>query len=246
MVKIVANIISKGTETNSDCKGYMALTEKIDNVRYIIPVSHEVSELLRLHSDSLMIKKNLPLNKIILSRFQLIPALFFSNNHIDVNSKILVCGIGCVGFATLVELSKRLFKKVSYCSSKTFNEFNFTKHDEQCGFLNYDVIIDCTGKEEMLEKIIKNCSERTTIVLLGTPRTDPKISLLDVHRRNLKILGGHELHGYSIKDRQTIFDEIVDWNSTNKNDYKKYVQYLDTGTAIKEAQFNNIYAIMLK
>ena len=223
----------------------MAITEQVDNFRYILPIAHNIEQVDHLPPQRLRVSRDLDLAQIAVCRFRLISALFLKNHTLDIHSKILIIGYGCVGYACHEELKSRGFEKISvltrhkkllkinYVDSKVLNKNNF------------DTIIDTTGNSDAINQVITNMQPRQTLVLLGTPRQSPNIDLLQVHRLNLTIIGAHELNGYSDAYRQQAFDEVVTNVYNNKIKYNDVVEEINQHIEDIEAN-KKIYTVIRK
>lgn len=241
-MKIEANIISWGTESQSNSNGYMAITEIINKKRYILPIEHYVQNVDKIPNGSLIVKKEISLEQIAISRFMLITSLFLERYPIKKKSSILILGCGCVGYACIKELHRRGFSNiVLYEKNDKYKKFLHTKIINNLNEIkNYNYIIDTTGSDNILSKILNliNCFQ--TLILLGTPRKGPYIDLLQIHRKNLSILGAHELSGYSNKVRQKTFDKIIRYNFMNKEKFTDVCNKCDQKNKLR----TSIYTIM--
>ena len=210
-MKITANIVSKGTEISSGCKGYMALTENVDGVKYLLPITRDVKCVNELPTGFLTINKKLSLEQIAVARFTLIPYLFFKRTKFKKNKKICIIGTGCVGFATLLCLKQLGYQNVFYASRNKFKKYfpKFINLERNYrNFKDFDIVVDATGNNNVIHNVIETASPFTTIVLLGTPRDDIKFSSLLIHRKNLNIFGAHELSGFSDEKRRKAFCKV--------------------------------------
>lgn len=209
-IKIEYNIKSRGTERNYYSDGYIAISEIVGKKRYILPISHSISEIATLPSNCLWTKANVNIYKVAMARFSLISMLFLNKRKLPKSAKILVIGCGCVGFGLLFNLKYLKYKYVTYSSRHkgVFKDFVWKRIDNVM-WEEYDIIIDATGENDIIETAVEKCEKHAIIVLLGTPRNNPQISMLMVHRKNLSILGAHELNGYTNHQRQTIFNKTL-------------------------------------
>lgn len=149
-----------------------------------------------------------------------------NNKIIKKRSNILITGLGNVGIGTLFELIKRGRKKITIFlrnenKKKIIEEINH-KYKMKIEIINnidklekFDTIIDATGSKEVLENIINNINTHTNLVLMGTPRDGPDINLLYIHRKNIKVIGAHEINGIKEKERQEIFSKTLRFCSKN-------------------------------
>lgn len=250
-MKIIANIISKGTERQGGGSGYMAITERLHGRRFIMPISHDVFEVCESEIDSscLKVKKDISLSTLTVCRFQLIPGLFFSKHNLNKNGKIVVVGMGGVGFAILLELERLGYKNVSFYSSKQLKQFSdkvrYNSIEE--AVKNNDYIIEATGEEMVVKTILSAMLPFSTLILFGTPRTDPSAGLLGIHRKNIAVVGAHEITGYSFAYRQKIFDRIINYYSSNPNIlFDGLVEKISYSKQIQFDKLKNIFALMVK
>ena len=243
-MNIQYNIVSHGTESQGNSDGYMAVSEDINGSRFILPIPHKKTNCDDMKG-SLQIKKDLSIEKITVARFGLISQLFVDNYKLAKNKKILVVGIGCVGFACVQILKLNNYKYVYYTDKSNANITEAEMIDNnKVNYHDFDVIIEATGKIDVLNKIIRECKIMSTIILLGTCREAGGIEPLLVHRKNLKILGAHELSGYTDKHRQKEFDKVVKLISKSKNDFKKVVSFVDKNQRDKLKR-TSIYTVLV-
>lgn len=223
------SIISRGTEKESHSKGYMAVTYcDAHKKRKILLVPHGVRKSYA-STNCLNIKDNVSIEKIAFSRFQLISAMMYKKNrsYFDKKKDILVIGSGSVGLTACMELARQGHKKIFLLSRKD-KKINLFKKIYGVDFKlihnfkdikKFSCIIDATGNSNVLRKIINLCVPFSTIFILGTPRKNSKVDSLMIHRKNIRLIGSHEIFGVTNKERDDLFDEIIKEN-------KKYPQYL--------------------
>ena len=241
-MKVEYNLISRGTESQSDCNGYMAISEKVDGKRYILPIEHSVQNINSVITGSLTVKKQLSISQIAVARFMLISKLFLERIKIKKDEHILVVGCGCVGFSLLEYLRLNGYTNIGFVSKNVkYKKFK----QENNSFDEYSWIFDCTGKNFAIEDIFTKCKPMTNIVLMGTPREKPNIDLLTVHRKNLIIYGAHELTGFDSKKRQYAFDKIVNTLSAEGEKYEDICEFVKDKSQIN-AKCEKIYFIIKK
>lgn len=209
-MRIEYNIFSRGTETDSNSTGYMAISELVGGKRYIMPIGHNIDICEEIPDGSIEIKSNASVYQIAFARFALISKLLLNRCKFSKKSKILVCGCGCVGYALLFNLKQMGFNNVIFTSrhQTIFNEYQWIDI-KNIDFSQYEIIFDTTGANEIIESILDRCAPLSTIVLLGTHRHAPQIDILRIHRKNLVLMGAHELFGYSNNIRQKTFDQVL-------------------------------------
>lgn len=221
--EIEYSIISRGTEKNGS-KGYMSVTKKIDDTRYLLVQDHKEKYIKNL-KDKLNCY-NYDINNIAFSRFELIPSLVLNRNTFSDN--ILLCGLGNIGITTLVYLLDNDYKKIDIYINDLSNylidglEILKKIYKINIALINkidkeYNTYIDTTGVSSVLEKIFENISYNKDIFLIGTPRENKfLIDPLLIHRNNLRIIGGHEIRGINKKIRQDTFKKLLETNKEKK------------------------------
>lgn len=241
-MKIEYNLISRGTELQSDCEGYMAISEMIDGKRYILPLKHSVKNTDLVIDGSLIVKKQLSIYQIAVARFMLISKLFLDRIKIKKNERILVVGCGCVGFSLLEYLYLNGYTNARFVSKN----IKYTKFNEEKNSIEgYSWIFDCTGNNSAIKSILTKCQPMTNIVLMGTPREKPDVDLLAIHRKNLIVFGAHELTGFDSKKRQNAFDKIVNILSMKDEKYEDICEFVKNKSQIS-VKCNKIYFIIKK
>ena len=205
------SIVSIGTEKYGS-GGYISISEIVHNKRYIVPLNHDI-DIISDVKEALVVPSELSIELIALSRFQLIPSLARNIQWKEI-SNALVIGGGALGFATYLELKRNNIKKVELVSRRDALRKKYEANFEICDWLNvnwqeYDTFFECTGESENIKQIFENISYSSSIYLLGTPREGPYVNVLDIHRKNLKVIGAHELNGVPQKKRQEFLSEIT-------------------------------------
>lgn len=211
-VKIEYSIISRGTEKYNHC-GYMSITENVDNYRYIVNCDHNELEST-IKENSLKFDDKHSISNVVISRFELIVSLCLEKCTID--DDIIIFGLGNLGFATLLYLLKKGYKRITVFSNKKENVKDLErKFDAKITIVNklskdYCTYIDCTGSSEILKLIFEKIGFMKKIFILSTPR-DSKflIDPLLINRKNLLIVGGHEFNGISNEIRNNKFSKIL-------------------------------------
>ena len=225
-VSIEYSIVSRGTERYNNC-GYMAISKIYNSNRYILNVDHNVKSAI-LNENDLKAKSCYDIENIVFSRFQLITALTFERIKYRINDDILLLGLGNIGISCLLYLLDNNFKNITvYVRNKSDNVFNLlklvkSKYNVDINVISdfnykYDTYIDTTGDSFVLNNVFNNSDFKNTIIILSTPRDEKYlISPLMINRKNLTVIGGHELNGINVNHRQYIFEKILEVNKTKK------------------------------
>lgn len=246
-VSIEYSIVSRGTEKYNNC-GYMAISKIYDSNRYILNVDHNVKEAI-LNTGYLTAKSCYDIENIVFSRFQLITALTFERIKYRINDNILILGLGNIGLSCLMYLLDNKFKNISiYVRSKNDKILNLLKliklqYNVDINIISelnhsyqYNTYIDTTGDSSVLKNIFDYANFNSTIIILSTARDDKYlISPLTINRKNLVVVGGHELNGIDNKNRQYMFEKIL---KINKN--KKFLKDFINEYTFSEEKLNEI------
>lgn len=225
-VSIEYSIVSRGTEKYNNC-GYMAISKIYNSNRYILNVDHNVKDAI-LNTNCLKAKSCYDIENIVFSRFQLITALTFERIKYRINDKILLLGLGNIGMSCLLYLLDNNFKNITiYVRNKSDKVFNLlklikSKYNVDINVISnfnykYDTYIDTTGSSLVLNNVFNNSDFNNTIIILSTPRDEKYlISPLMINRKNLTVIGSHELNGINANHRQYIFEKILEFNKSKK------------------------------
>ena len=221
-IKIEYTIISRGTEKYGS-KGYMGITEVIDKKRYFVLANH-YEEYVKSFKDSFCFNDKYDIENIVLSRFELIPKLSFDNKLDFIKERILIYGLGNVGAATLIYLLDLGYKEIDvliknnktkmvYLINYLNKKYNANIKSRSMLMGQYSTYIDATGSSNALESIFEDIPNNSTVIFLGTPRESKYlIDPLDIHRKNLRIFGGHELNGHTWNERNEAFLKLLEQN----------------------------------
>lgn len=225
-LSIEYSIVSRGTEKYNNC-GYMAISKIYNSNRYILNVDHNVKNAT-LNANCLKAKSCYDIENIVFSRFQLITALTFERIKYRINDDILILGLGNIGIGCLLYLLDNNFKNITiYVRNKNDKMFNLLKlvklkYNEDINIISnfnykYDTYIDTTGDSLVLSNIFNNSDFNSAIIILSTPRDEKYlISPLMINRKNLTVIGGHELNGINVNHRQYVFEKTLEVNKTKK------------------------------
>ena len=226
-VKTEYSIISRGTEKYSK-HGYMGISYPLMNKQYILDIDHGILES-EINDHVLEFDANkYSLSNIAVARFELISRMVLERYHLKDN--ILILGFGNLGFTTLLSLLKNGYQNISvFMRNKQKNlkiiqeiedmldiKIKFTDKIDD----SYRTYIDTTGSSNVIQNIFEVVSSLKEIVILSTPR-DSKylIDPLIINRKNLIVIGGHELNGIDKKWRNNVFNIILEENLS----YEKYL-----------------------
>lgn len=243
--EIEYSIISRGTE-KSGSKGYMAISKKIDGNRYLLVQNHYEKNIISF-KDSLNCY-NYDIYVIALSRFMLIPSLTLNRNRFK--DKVIIIGFGNIGLSTLIYLLDNNYKNIEILTNNTNDYIDFgikllsKKYDAKLRLVDkinkeYNTYIDTTGSSEAIRSIFDNIKYDKDIFLIGTPRESKYlIDPLLIHRNNLRVIGCHELNGYSIDERNNTFKELLDKNK-EKDFINKLIKISKYEEGIIEKKLDN-------
>lgn len=235
-------VVSRGTEKYGS-QGYIGITTPIEDKRLLV-LSKHFDKYIDTYKDSFEIPIKYTIENIAISRFELMGALTLKPILNLIDDNILIIGLGNLGFTVLLYLLENEYKNITIITNnikdyqtsaiKTLNEeykanIKFTDNYN----INYGTYIEATGNSNIIKKIIETASNLSNIILLGVPREEEYlINPLDINRRNLRIIGGHELNGHSIKERDSLFKELLEIN--DKKNLKKFVNIYREKEGIRE------------
>lgn len=212
LLKRKYSIVSKGTERGTGSPGYMNVAVN-DDETIISPYGHFKDKYIFDREKSLVVRGCYSPEVISLSRFQLISALVLDRVNQGSN-EILIIGFNSLAIGLTNELDRlsltnyEIYSNRSNILQKIYKQFNFVESIKD----KYDLYIDCSGKSINIHSIINVAKCLSTVILIGTPRDEGEIGLLKVHRKNLIIIGGHELNGFSQDQRNEMFKMVVKAN----------------------------------
>ena len=233
MYKKVCSILSRGTEKGGNSEGYMWVGSEINSQEYIIaPVPHDIQSLDDFVQGSLRCGTKNDVNLISFCRFALMSNILLQSNKAildDKKVKVAIIGAGAVGIAACYEFFRFGFKNVSIVYkekhlnrvsllSSAINRVCLDKFNPK----DYGIIVDATGNSNAILNIVQNSLPRTKIFLLGVPFDNPNIGLLDFYRKNLILIGCHELR-ISSQERQALFSQLLDDYSVSNINFSDYV-----------------------
>ena len=228
-MKIKYSILSRGTEKYVG-HGYMAISEPKDGKQYIFDLDHNI-----LDTNSMKNKLSFPskfsINNIVFSRFELISELLF--RRVIIQDNILICGLGSVGIACLINLLEHGYKNISIYSKNSVHNLELIEKMYEVKLLqvnkiddSYKSYVELTGDSLVLKTIIESVSFLKDIVILSTLRDqDYFIDPLTINRKNLIIYGGHEFVGYSEEFRNKVFNDLLRSNIKIENLIKYFISY---------------------
>ena len=217
IVKTKYSIVSRGTEKYSK-HGYMGISEPVLDKQYILDIDHGVLES-ELNDHVLEFKANTySLSNIAVSRFELISRILLERYKVKDN--ILILGFGNIGFTCLMSLLKLGYKNINVFTRNTSVNINplEDKFKTKVNFVHkiddtYVTYIDTTGSSDIIQEVIEQSSSLKDIIILSTPRESKYlIDPLIINRKNLTIIGGHELNGIAKVWRNNLFKKILKEN----------------------------------
>lgn len=245
-LKLEYSIISRGTEKYCS-KGYMGVSEIIEGKRYFVLANH-YDEYVKSYKDAFVIDASFNIETITLSRFELITKLALKGKEDFLQKNFLICGFGNIGFATLLYLLKKGYKKIDILVKGTDKRYEKAVNKLNCQYnseialvneiIQYNTYIEATGSSKVIKEIIEKSVPNASLFLLGTPRECKyAFNPLEIHRKNINVFGGHELNGHSFEERNEIFLNLLVEN--NKLQLKDYV-------SIYEAQEDVVNKVLEK
>ena len=134
-----------------------------------------------------------------------------NRSNLNIDSKVAVCGLGCIGFSVVTLLSYFGYKNIIAVDLhnlrvKNANALNAVKaYDDWVSFAdalkkfhgeeevfgipvsNTDVFIDCTGNHKLISEIINFSKKHTRIVITGLHQEQASIDFRSVLMRELEI-----------------------------------------------------------
>lgn len=222
------SIVSRGTEKYNN-HGYMSVSEKVGPYKYILNIDHGIKET-SLSNDFMKFKSIYGIENVAFSRFQLITALMYRKHKNEINDNIFILGLGNIGISCLFYLIDNNYKNITvyvkditmYMTNlvsiikKNYNiEIKIITSLEKISL--YDTFIDTTGSSVILKYVFENIDFNKSIIILSTPRDESyHISPLAINRKNLTIIGGHELNGIDSEDRNKLFEKLLKINEEKK------------------------------
>lgn len=235
-------VVSRGTEKYGS-QGYIGITTPIDNKRLLV-LSKHFDKYIDTYKDSFEIPIKYTIENIAISRFELMGVLTLKPILNLIKDDILIIGLGNLGFTTLLYLLENKYKNISIIT-KTTKDFHINtinklnkEYNSNIKFTNnyssnYNTYIEATGNSEVIENIIETARNLSNIILLGVPREEKYlINPLDINRKNLRIIGGHELNGHTLNEREKLFKELLESNSNRS--LEEFVNIYNENDGIRE------------
>ena len=224
-------VVSRGTE-KAGSKGYIGIT-KIENNKRLLVLAKHFDKYIDTYKDSFEIPAQYSIENIAISRFELMGAITIKPILNIIKDNILIIGLGNIGFTAMLYLLENNYKNISIITNKiekyqaeAIDSLN-KEYNSNIKFVDnydfdYDTYIEATGCSEVIKNIVETAPNLSKIILLGVPREEKYlINPLDINRKNLMFIGGHELNGHTIEERRKIFEELLKINS--KKDLKSFV-----------------------
>ena len=170
-LKIEYTIISRGTEKYGS-KGYMGISEVKKGKRYFVLSKHYEKEVQTL-KDSFEFDDFYSIENITLSRFEIIPKISLDNKKDFINERIIICGLGNVGFASLIYLLDLGYKEIDVLINNNekyvnnaimqLNQIYKANINVVTTLSTYNTYIEATGKSNIIKEIIENITENSSI-----------------------------------------------------------------------------------
>ena len=224
--------VSRGTEKYGS-KGYIGIT-RANNGKRLLVLSKHSDKYIDTYKDSFEFSSKYSIENIVVSRFELMSAITLKPMLNFINDSILIVGLGNLGFSAMLYLLENKYKNISIITNN-IQKYQITaieklnkEYKANIKFIsdykeNYDTYIEATGSSKVIKDIIENAQNLSKIILLGVPREEQYlINPLEINKKNLRIIGGHELNGYSIEERREIF-----YNLLRNNEEKELKQYVN-------------------
>ena len=231
------SIISRGTERKGR-KGYMAISERtVDGNRVIVPQNHGGGKVYV--DDTCLVCPDINITNLVVMRFQLIALLAIKTIKSNEIKRACVFGSGAVGFATVIECFRLGIDAVLVSKKKYIDNHFATIEFENLEIEKYDLLIDCTGSYNVLDYIIFNCSQNSTILLIGVPPEKCIFDIHIIHKKNLQLIGGHEINGINWTVRQMEFEKLYNWHKNKMGEFDKYIQFHHYSISTLEKILNN-------
>ncbi len=239
-------VVSRGTEKYGS-QGYIGITTPIDDKRLLV-LSKHFDKYIDTYKDSFEIPIKYTIENIAISRFELMVALTLKPILNLIDDNILIIGLGNLGFTALLYLLENKYKNITIITNniKDFQTNSIKKLNEDYKAnikftdsynMAYNTYIEATGNSKVIENIMETAENLSNIIILGVPREEEYlINPLDVSRRSLRVIGGHELNGHSIKERDNLFKELLEIN--DKKNLKKFVNIYSEKDDIREKILN--------
>ena len=137
-----------------------------------------------------------------------------NRSNLDLDSKIGVCGLGCIGFSVVTLLSYFGYKNIIAVDLYNLRVLNANNLDA----VNTDVFIDCTGNHKLISNIINISKKHTRIVVTGLHQEEALIDFRSVLMRELEITCSM---AYSNKE----FSESLEILSKDIIDQSKFISH---------------------
>ena len=235
-------VVSRGTE-KAGSKGYIGIT-KIENDKRLLVLAKHFDKHIDIYKDSFEISAQYSVKNIAISRFELMGAITIKPILNIIRDNILIIGLGNIGFTAMLYLLENNYKNISIITNKIEKyqteaidrlnkEYNSNINFVDNFDIDYDTYIEATGSSEVIKSIVETAPNLSKIILLGVPREEKYlINPLDINRKNLMFIGGHELNGHAIEERREIFEELLKINS--EKDLKLFVNIYHVQNGIIE------------
>jgi len=237
-INIKYSIVSRGTERYNN-SGYMAVSTIVKNNIHILNINHGITNST-LDNSYLKCKAKYSIENISFSRFQLITALMYQKHAKEITDNILILGLGNIGITCLFYLLDKKYKNITLYVKELKPYMNnlenviMKNYNIQIKFVTqlqnlslYKTFIETTGNTDILKKIFNDVDCNKKIIIISTPRDDSYlISPLTINRKNLVVIGGHELNGIDKIYKNKTFKKLLR-NNNNKKYIKNFINIYD-------------------
>lgn len=211
----ICSVVSPGTERRSvrdgrRYPGYMNIVQDGGGKRWLVPSPHGAAVRLDDAVEALPLREETSERVAALARFQIIAALGFGRMSSRVGrDTACVIGTGPVAVGAVLELIRQGVRSIDVVSRRGaprlegYPGVRVLEQPEPSEF-----VLDCAGDPARALELV---SIGGSLGLLGTGVSAPEMSGLDIHRRNISVIGMHELAGIAVDSRVRCFYEVQDW-----------------------------------
>ena len=147
-----------------------------------------------------------------------------------IKDDIIIFGLGNIGLTCLFYLLDKKYKKITVFVKPNKDLKNLKKIINKeynvdikiiytLKHYNYNTYIETTGDSYLLKSIFDNINYNKKLIILSTPREETfLLSPLSINRKNISVIGAHEINGIDNEYRNRVFNKLL-----RKNSKKKYL-----------------------